>query len=941
MSKEVIEIIGARVHNLKNINVSLPRNKLIVFTGKSGSGKSSLAFNTIHAEGQRRYLETFNAYARQFIGYSEKPDVDKITGLSPVVSIEQKSTVRSPRSTVGTITEIYDYLRLLFAKTGIAYSYNTGEKMISYSNQEIINLINKKYQNERIIILSPIIRSRKGNYKELFKKILQKGYIKVRVDGELVEITPGMKLDRYITHDIEIVIDKFTIKESNNNRLEKSINTALINGEDSIIIVSDKDKKQRYFSKNLMCPSTGISYKKAEPNSFSFNSPKGACKDCNGLGFIEKVDIAKIIPDHNLSINTGGIAPIEGKNANWIKKQINIIGKKYSFNLNTPIRKIAKEGINAILYGLDDSFYIQNDMIGFSKNYRIQFRGIVNFIEEQYKISDIPSISRWAKKYMTEFTCHSCNGSRLNKESSSYKIADKNIVDLVNMDIKSLYKWISNLENKLNSTQKIISQQIIKEISKRLEFILDVGLDYLTLNRNSNSLSGGEAQRIRLATQIGTKLTSVLYILDEPSIGLHQRDNMKLISSLKKLRDIGNTVIVVEHDKEIMLESDYIVDLGPEAGQHGGFISFSGEKNKFIKTNNITSNYLNGILKIDIPASRRLGNGKFLHLKGASGNNLKNINMKIPLGTLCCITGVSGSGKSTLITKTLYPILSNYFYRSVYEPLKYDSITGIENIDKVIEVDQNPIGKSPRSNPATYTGLFSKIRELFANVNESKVRGYKSGRFSFNVVGGRCETCKGSGLKVLEMKFLPDVLVTCENCNGKRYTRDTLEIKYKGKSIADVLEMSVDTATIFFQNIPSIYNKLKSLQEVGLGYIRLGQSSNTLSGGESQRVKLASELSKKSTGKTMYILDEPTTGLHFEDIKLLLKVVNKLINMGNTVLIIEHNLDIIKTADYIFDLGPEGGIGGGEIICNGSPEFLVKQNIGFTSKFLKDEIISK
>ena len=941
MSKEVIEIIGARVHNLKNINVSLPRNKLIVFTGKSGSGKSSLAFNTIHAEGQRRYLETFNAYARQFIGYSEKPDVDKITGLSPVVSIEQKSTVRSPRSTVGTITEIYDYLRLLFAKTGIAYSYNTGEKMISYSNQEIINLINKKYQNERIIILSPIIRSRKGNYKELFKKILQKGYIKVRVDGELVEITPGMKLDRYITHDIEIVIDKFTIKESNNNRLEKSINTALINGEDSIIIVSDKDKKQRYFSKNLMCPSTGISYKKAEPNSFSFNSPKGACKDCNGLGFIEKVDIAKIIPDHNLSINTGGIAPIEGKNANWIKKQINIIGKKYSFNLNTPIRKIAKEGINAILYGLDDSFYIQNDMIGFSKNYRIQFRGIVNFIEEQYKISDIPSISRWAKKYMTEFTCHSCNGSRLNKESSSYKIADKNIVDLVNMDIKSLYKWISNLENKLNSTQKIISQQIIKEISKRLEFILDVGLDYLTLNRNSNSLSGGEAQRIRLATQIGTKLTSVLYILDEPSIGLHQRDNMKLISSLKKLRDIGNTVIVVEHDKEIMLESDYIVDLGPEAGQHGGFISFSGEKNKFIKTNNITSNYLNGILKIDIPASRRLGNGKFLHLKGASGNNLKNINMKIPLGTLCCITGVSGSGKSTLITKTLYPILSNYFYRSVYEPLKYDSITGIENIDKVIEVDQNPIGKSPRSNPATYTGLFSKIRELFANVNESKVRGYKSGRFSFNVVGGRCETCKGSGLKVLEMKFLPDVLVTCENCNGKRYTRDTLEIKYKGKSIADVLEMSVDTATIFFQNIPSIYNKLKSLQDVGLGYIRLGQSSNTLSGGESQRVKLASELSKKSTGKTMYILDEPTTGLHFEDIKLLLKVVNKLINMGNTVLIIEHNLDIIKTADYIFDLGPEGGIGGGEIICNGSPEFLVKQNIGFTSKFLKDEIISK
>ncbi|MBE51173.1 MAG: excinuclease ABC subunit A [Flavobacteriales bacterium] len=941
MSKEVIEIIGARVNNLKNINVSLPRNKLIVFTGKSGSGKSSLAFNTIHAEGQRRYLETFNAYARQFIGYSEKPDVDKITGLSPVVSIEQKSTVRSPRSTVGTITEIYDYLRLLFAKTGIAYSYNTAEKMISYSNEEIINLINEKYKNERIIILSPIIRSRKGNYKELFKKILQKGYIKVRVDGELLEITPGMKLDRYVTHDIEIVIDKFTIKESNKNRLNKSINTALINGEDSIIIVSDKDKKQRYFSKNLMCPSTGISYKKAEPNSFSFNSPKGACKDCNGLGFIEKADIEKIIPDHNLSINTGGIAPIEGKNANWIKKQINIIGKKYSFNLNTPIKKISKEGINAILYGLDDSFYLQNDMIGFSKNYKIQFKGIVNFIEEQYKISDIPSISRWAKKYMKEFTCHSCNGSRLNKESSSYKIADKNIVDLVNMDIKTLYKWILNLENKLNASQKIISQQILKEISKRLEFILDVGLDYLTLNRNSNSLSGGEAQRIRLATQIGTKLTSVLYILDEPSIGLHQRDNMKLISSLKKLRDIGNTVIVVEHDKEIMMESDYIVDLGPEAGQYGGFISFSGEKNKFIKTNNITSNYLNGIIKIDIPVSRRQGNGKFLHLKGASGNNLKNTNIKIPLGTLCCITGVSGSGKSTLITKTLYPILSNYFYRSVYEPLEFDSITGIENIDKVIEVDQNPIGRSPRSNPATYTGLFSKIRELFANVNESKVRGYKSGRFSFNVVGGRCETCKGGGLKVLEMKFLPDVLVTCENCNGKRYTRDTLEIKYKGKSIADVLEMSIDTATIFFQNIPSIYNKLKSLQEVGLGYIRLGQSSTTLSGGESQRVKLASELSKKSTGKTIYILDEPTTGLHFEDIKLLLKVVNQLINIGNTVLIIEHNLDIIKTADYIFDMGPEGGIGGGEIICNGSPEFIVKQNIGFTSKFLKDEIKSK
>ena len=940
MKENQIEVVGARVHNLKNISLTIPRNKLVVFTGKSGSGKSSLAFNTIHAEGQRRYLETFNAYARQFLGNTERPEVDKITGLSPVVSIEQKTTNRNPRSTVGTITEIYDYLRLLYSRVGIAYSHKTGEKMIKYTDEEIIKLIQKNFDNKKIYILSPIVRSRKGHYAELLRKTLKKGYVKVRIDGEIIDLFAGIKLDRYITHDIEIVIDRLRVNKENTKRLIKSIKIALRDGNGVLMILEHESDNTKYFSKNLMCPSTGLAYSNPEPNNFSFNSPKGACPNCNGLGYNKKVDINKIFTDKNLSVNRGGIAVIEGQNSKWFVKQIETIGKKFDFDLNTPIKNINDDGINAILYGINENFSQKLKKIGITKTYKIQFDGIVNFIEEQSKLTYVKSISRWANKYMNEYPCDSCNGSRLNKESTSYKIGNENIKDLTNMDLSKFYNWVNSIQKELNKNQLKISSQIFKEIKKRTKFILDVGLGYLTLNRSSKTLSGGESQRIRLATQIGSQLTNVLYILDEPSIGLHQRDNLKLISSLKELRDIGNSIIVVEHDKDMIIESDYIVDLGPEAGVHGGQVMFCGDSKLFIKNNNITSVYLNGQKKIETPKIRRKGNGKKLILEGARGNNLRNVNLQIPLGTLTCVTGVSGSGKSSLINSTLYPILNKFFFRSVKEPLPYKKISGIEHIDKVIEVDQSPIGRSPRSNPSTYISVFSQIRNLYSSLPESKIRGYKSGRFSFNVTGGRCEECKGAGMKTIEMNFLSDVLVHCEACNGKRYNRDTLEIRYKGKSISEVLNMTVNQAVYFFEKIPAIYRKIKTLQDVGLGYIRLGQPATTLYGGESQRVKLASELSKKSTGNTCYILDEPTTGLHFEDIKVLLNIINLIVDQGNTVIIIEHNLDVIKTADYIIDLGPEGGDNGGQIICNGTPESIVKDGIGHTYKYLKEELIN-
>ena len=935
MREDKIEVIGARVHNLKNIDLSIPRNQLVVFTGKSGSGKSSLAFDTIHAEGQRRYLETFSAYARQFLGNTERPDVDKITGLSPVVSIEQKTTSKNPRSTVGTITEIYDYLRLLFSRAGIAYSYNTGEAMIRYTDEQIVQLIQKDFKNKKINILSPIVRSRKGHYRELLRKTLKKGYVKVRIDGEIRDIIPGMKLDRYVTHDIEIVVDRLKVKKENEKRLISSIKVALKDGDGVMMILEHEKDSVRYFSKNLMCPSSGIAYKNPEPNNFSFNSPKGACNSCNGLGYHKKVDLKKIIPDDKLSINRGAIAAIEGQNAKWFSKQIEGIGKKHKFDLSTPIKDINKEGLNAILYGMQENFTVEIKSVGVTKSYKIQFDGIVNFIEEQSKLSYVKSIERWANKYMSEYHCDSCNGSRLNKESTSYKVGKTSIQDLSSMDISHFYKWVTSVDENLNATQNKIANQILKELEKRTKFILDVGLGYLSLGRSSKTLSGGESQRIRLATQIGSQLTNVLYILDEPSIGLHQRDNQKLITSLKELRDIGNSVIVVEHDMDMIIESDYVVDLGPDAGEHGGEITFSGTSKQFIKGKSNTAKYINGKFKIEIPINRRKGNGKKLVLKGAKGNNLKNVNLEIPLGLLCCITGVSGSGKSSLINKTLYPILNKYFFRSVQEPLEYKEIKGIEHIDKVIEVDQSPIGRSPRSNPATYSTVFSQIRNLYSSLPEAKIRGYKSGRFSFNVQGGRCEECKGGGMKTIEMNFLPDVLIHCEECNGRRYNRETLEIRYKGKSISDVLDLTINQAVNFFEKIPPIYRKIKTLQDVGLGYIRLGQAATTLSGGEAQRVKLASELAKRSTGNTLYILDEPTTGLHFDDIKVLLKVIDKIVEQGNTVIIIEHNLDVIKTADHIIDIGPEGGGKGGEIICNGTPESIVKTEVGYTSKYLR------
>jgi excinuclease ABC subunit A len=936
--KDFISIYGARVHNLKNVNLQIPRKKLVVFTGKSGSGKSSLAFDTIHAEGQRRYLETFNAYARQFLGNMERPEVDKITGLSPVVAIEQKTTSKNPRSTVGTITEIYDYLRLLYARVGTAYSHTSGKKMVRFTDEQILDLIKVDFKDKPINVLSPIVRSRKGHYAELFHQLAKKGYLKVRVDGEIIDITPTLKLDRYKTHDIEVVIDRLKVTDGNNKRLVSSLKLAMEDGDGVMMVIEKSAKLPRYFSRALMCPETGIAYKNPEPNSFSFNSPKGACKACNGLGKYKIVDVDKILPNKELSINMGGIAPIANRKSDWILSQIELIGKKFDFTLNTPINKIPNEGIDAILYGLTENLKVKLKSAGISKTYKLHFDGIVNFIEEQSKLAYVKSIEKWAKKYMSEHDCKSCNGSRLNIESSHFRVADKSINEVSNLDISSFAEWVLTIEKSLNKNELKIAKQIVKELSKRLQFIVDVGLSYLSLNRSSKTLSGGEAQRIRLATQIGTQLTNVLYILDEPSIGLHQRDNLKLIDSLKKLRDIGNSVIVVEHDKDMIESADFIVDLGPGAGVHGGEVVSQGDYQTILDDNHITADYLNGTQKIEVPKTRRKGNGKALTIKGARGNNLKNIDIEIPLGLLCCVTGVSGSGKSTLINETLYPILNKHFYRGEKEPLPYKSIHGLEHLDKVIEVDQSPIGRTPRSNPATYTSVFSDIRNLYSNLPEAKIRGYKVGRFSFNVVGGRCEGCKGGGMKTIEMNFLPDVEVHCEDCNGKRYNRETLEVRFKGKSISDVLDLTINQAVEFFEAIPSIYRKIKTLQDVGLGYITLGQSATTLSGGEAQRIKLASELSKRSTGNTFYILDEPTTGLHFEDVKVFLKVIDTIVEKGNSVLIIEHNLDVIKVADYIIDIGKEGGQKGGQLLCNGTPEKIVKCKDSYTAKYLKSEL---
>ncbi len=941
INKTYIEVYGTRVHNLKNIDVQIPHEKLVVITGLSGSGKSSLAFDTIYAEGQRRYVETFSAYARQFLGGLERPDVDKIDGLSPVISIEQKTTNKSPRSTVGTITEIYDFLRLLYARVADAYSYNTGEKMVQYSQEQITDLIFKTYQNQKIYLMAPVIKSRKGHYKELFESIAKQGFVRVFVDGELLEITKGMRLDRYKTHDVAIVIDRLLVDKKSKKRLQESIHTALYHG-DKVLQVLDLDHPEslRYFSSDIMCPSTGIAYPKPEPNTFSFNSPKGACSHCNGLGFVQEVSLEKIIPDDSISIKNGGLAPLGVQKTSWIFKQLEIIAGRYSFKLTDPIKKIPEKALDIILHGGVESFEIPSKTMGITRNYKIDFEGIVSFINNQFKENSSRSITRWAKAFMDKNACGICNGKRLKKETLHFKIENESISDLAEKDIQELADWFENIESKLSNKQQIIAHEIIKELRTRIQFLLDVGLNYLNLNRSSKSLSGGEAQRIRLATQIGSQLVGVLYILDEPSIGLHQRDNKKLIDSLIKLRDLGNSVIVVEHDKEMIQHADYILDLGPGAGFHGGEIVSKGSYKEIIKHKSLTAAYLSGNEQIPIPKQRRSGNGNSLILKGATGNNLKNVTVKIPLGKLVCITGVSGSGKSTLINETLYPILNKHIYRGVKEPLAYKSISGLEYIDKIIAIDQSPIGRTPRSNPATYTGVFTEIRMLFAQTPEAKIRGYKPGRFSFNVKKGRCETCQGGGLRIIEMNFLPDVHVVCETCRGKRFNRETLEIRYKGKSISDILNMTLEEAVPFFENIPKIYKKLKTLHEVGLDYIKLGQPSTTLSGGEAQRIKLASELAKRATGQTFYILDEPTTGLHFEDIKVLMEVLQKLVDKGNTVLIIEHNMDVIKLADHIIDIGKEGGKAGGKILCVGTPEEVSKNKESYTACFLKEELTS-
>lgn len=935
---EQISVYGARVHNLKNIDIDIPRNSLTVITGLSGSGKSSLAFDTIFAEGQRRYIETFSAYARNFLGNLERPDVDKITGLSPVISIEQKTTNKNPRSTVGTTTEIYDYLRLLYARAGVAYSYTSGEKMIKYTEEQIIDLILKDYNGKKIFMLAPLVRARKGHYKELFEQVRKKGYLYVRVDGEIREITHGMKLDRYKNHDIEVVIDKMIVSDKDDKRLKQSVATAMRQGDGLLMIFDADDNTLRHYSKLLMDPKTGLSYKEPAPHNFSFNSPQGACPRCKGLGVINQIDVDKVIPDRDLSIYEGAIIPLGKHKQSMIFWQIAALLERYDSTLKTPIKDLPEGAIDEILYGADERIKIKSSVIGTSSDYFVTFEGVIKYIQMLQEKDASATAQKWADQFAKTTKCPECNGAKLNKEALHFRIHDKNISELANMDISELYEWLESVDQYLSDKQKKIATEILKEIRTRLKFLLDVGLDYLCLDRSSATLSGGESQRIRLATQIGSQLVNVLYILDEPSIGLHQRDNLRLINSLKELRDMGNSVIVVEHDKDMMLAADYIIDMGPKAGRLGGEVVFAGTPQEMLKTNTLTSQYLNGKIKMNIPAERRAGNGKSLWLKGAHGNNLKNVDIEFPLGKLICVTGVSGSGKSTLINETLQPILSQKFYRSLQDPLPYNSIEGLEYIDKVVNVDQSPLGRTPRSNPATYTGVFSDIRNLFVGLPEAKIRGYKPGRFSFNVSGGRCEACSGNGYKTIEMNFLPDVYVPCEICHGKRYNRETLEVRFKGKSIADVLDMTINRAVEFFENVPQILNKIKVLQDVGLGYIKLGQSSTTLSGGESQRVKLATELSKRDTGKTVYILDEPTTGLHFEDIAVLLNVINRLVDKGNTVIVIEHNLDVIKMSDYVIDMGPEGGKGGGELLSFGTPEEVAKSNKGYTPKFLREEL---
>ena len=936
---DFINVWGARVHNLKDIDVQIPRDSLTVITGLSGSGKSSLAFDTIYAEGQRRYIETFSAYARNFLGGMERPDVDKITGLSPVISIEQKTTNRNPRSTVGTTTEIYDFLRLLFARAGRAYSYATGEEMVKYTEEKVVEMIHRDYSGRKILVLAPVVRSRKGHYRELFESLRRKGYLYVRVDGGLKEITEGMKLDRYKNHDIEVVVDKMAVKENqDDSRLKKSVATAMKVGDGLIMILDNDSNEAKYFSKRLMGPTTGMAYSDPAPNNFSFNSPQGACPKCKGLGVINEIDMDKVIPHREISIYNGAITPLGKYKNQMIFWQIDAVLKQYGFDLKTPVEELSDEAMNEVMYGSLSSVKISKDLVGTSSDFFSTYDGVIKYLRNVMENDDSANAQKWSEQFTAMKICNECHGNRLNREALSYRIWDKNIAELANMDISELRAWIDEAMEHLDSQQRAIATEIIKEIKTRLDFLLEVGLDYLSLNRQSASLSGGESQRIRLATQIGSQLVNVLYILDEPSIGLHQRDNERLIKSLKELRDIGNTVIVVEHDKDMMLAADYIVDIGPKAGRKGGEVVFQGTPKEMLKQHTITSMYLNGEMNIDIPQKRRKGNGKFIRIHGAKGNNLKNIDVDFPLGKLIVVTGVSGSGKSTLINETLQPILSKHFYRSLKEPLEYDSIEGIENIDKIVDVDQSPLGRTPRSNPATYTGVFSDIRLLFVNLPEAKIRGYKPGRFSFNVKGGRCEACNGNGYKTIEMNFLPDVMVTCEVCHGKRYNRETLEVRYKGKSIADVLEMTVNQAVEFFENVPDILRKIKTIQDVGLGYIKLGQPSTTLSGGESQRVKLATELSKKDTGRTLYILDEPTTGLHFEDIRILMDVLQKLVDRGNTVVVIEHNLDVIKMADHIIDIGPEGGKAGGTICATGTPEQIAKSKNSFTAKFLKEEL---
>ena len=945
MSDTKINVWGARVHNLKNIDVEIPRNSLTVVTGLSGSGKSSLAFDTIFAEGQRRYIETFSAYARNFLGGMERPDVDKITGLSPVISIEQKTTNKNPRSTVGTTTEVYDYLRLLFARAGKAYSYETGEPMVKYTEEKVIEMITNDYQGRKILILAPLVQGRKGHYRELFESMRKKGYLHIRVDGELQELTQGMKVDRYRNHDIEVVIDRMAVKGAD-ERLKKTVQIAMKQGEGLIMVMDYDTEKVRYFSRRLMCPTTGISYSEPAPNTFSFNSPQGACPRCKGLGYINEIDINKVIPNRKHTIYEGGIAPLGKYKNQMIFWQIDAILQEYDCTLKTRIEDIPDEAMNEILYGTLDPVRISKDLVHTSSDYFVDFDGVVKYLRSVMENDDTAGGQKWADQFLAEKECPECHGLRLNREALSYKIWDKNISELATMDLNELRAWLDECEQHLDHQQQQIAAEILKEIRTRLDFLLDVGLDYLALNRQSASLSGGESQRIRLATQIGSQLVNVLYILDEPSIGLHQRDNQRLITSLKELRDLGNTVIVVEHDEDMMRQADYIVDIGPKAGRKGGEVVFQGTIDEMLKTDTITAQYLNGKMRIPLPTLpadpnktyRREGNGKSLVLRGCTGNNLKNVTAEFPLGKLIVVTGVSGSGKSTLVNETLYPILSKHFYRSLQAPMPYESIEGLEHIDKVVNVDQSPIGRTPRSNPATYTGVFSDIRSLFVNLPEAQIRGYKPGRFSFNVKGGRCETCGGNGYKTIEMNFLPDIQVPCEECHGKRYNRETLEVRFKGKSIADVLDMTINQACEFFENVPDILRKIKTIQDVGLGYIKLGQPSTTLSGGESQRVKLATELSKKDTGKTLYILDEPTTGLHFEDIRILMGVLQTLVDKGNTVIIIEHNLDVIKLADWIIDMGPEGGRGGGTILTAGTPEAVAKSKKGYTPKYIKEAL---